>query len=119
MKYNQLTEFEEFNTERVSPVEVTVLCYTYNHKEYITSALEGFVKQQTSFDYEILIYDDASTDGTSEIIRHYSRTYPDKIIAFIAKENTYANPEHYEARKEWEMRPQIIYTPMGNDKRRK
>ena len=27
--------------------------------------------------------------------------------------------EREQARKEWEMRPQIIYTPMGNDKRRK
>ena len=27
--------------------------------------------------------------------------------------------EREKARKEWEMRPQIIYTPMGNDKRRK
>ena len=27
--------------------------------------------------------------------------------------------EREQARKEWEMRPHIIYTPMGNDKRRK
>ena len=35
------------------------------------------------------------------------------------KERTKKNLEREQARKEWEMRPHIIYTPMGNDKRRK
>lgn len=35
------------------------------------------------------------------------------------KERTKRRLEREQARKEWEMRPQIIYTPMGNDKRRK
>lgn len=35
------------------------------------------------------------------------------------KERTKKNLERERARKEWEMRPHIIYTPMGNGKRRK
>lgn len=35
------------------------------------------------------------------------------------KERTKKRLEREQARKEWEMRPHIIYTPMGNDKRRK
>lgn len=35
------------------------------------------------------------------------------------KERAKKRMEREQARKEWEMRPQIIYTPMGNDKRRK
>ena len=35
------------------------------------------------------------------------------------KERAKRRMEREQARKEWEMRPQIIYTPMGNDRRRK
>ncbi|MBR3497329.1 MAG: hypothetical protein IKH37_11480 [Prevotella sp.] len=35
------------------------------------------------------------------------------------KERAKKKLEREQARKEWEMRPKIIYTPMGNDKRRK
>ena len=35
------------------------------------------------------------------------------------KERAKLKLKREQARKEWEMRPQIIYTPMGNDKRRK
>jgi len=35
------------------------------------------------------------------------------------KEMAKKRMEREQAKKEWEMRPQIIYTPMGNDKRRK
>ena len=48
---------------------VSICCITYNHKEYIRDALDGFLSQRTDFPYEILINDDASTDGTADIIR--------------------------------------------------
>ena len=56
-------------SEDMSTVLVSICCLTYNHVSYIKDALEGFVKQKTNFNYEIWIFDDASTDGTSEIIQ--------------------------------------------------
>ena len=38
-----------------------------------THLLEGFVNQKTDFAYEVLIHDDASNDGTADIIREYAR----------------------------------------------
>ncbi|MCM1568358.1 MAG: glycosyltransferase [Roseburia sp.] len=73
-------------------VKVSVYCNAFNHEPYIREALEGFVNQKTDFDYQVFVYDDASTDGTSEIVREYSRKYPDKIMAMIAKRNTYREP---------------------------
>lgn len=91
MKYNEYIDFEEWNTDQ--PIDkgimVTVWCVTYNHVKYIKDALEGFVNQRTNFSYEVVIYDDASTDGTSDIVRDYSLKYPNIIKAHIAKENTY------------------------------
>ena len=51
--------------------KVTVICLAYNQAPYIRDALEGFVRQQTTFSFEVVVHDDASTDGTADIIREY------------------------------------------------
>lgn len=48
---------------------VSISCITYNHEPYIAQALNGFLMQKTSFPFEVLIHDDASTDKTADIIR--------------------------------------------------
>ncbi len=69
---------------------VSICCITYNQEPYIRDALEGFLKQKTDFAYEILIHDDASGDGTGEIIREYAKQYPDRIFPVIQTENQYS-----------------------------
>ena len=69
---------------------VTVLCMAYNHAAYIREALEGFVRQQTDFPFEVLVHDDASTDGTADIIREYAARYPALIRPFYETENQYS-----------------------------
>lgn len=71
-------------------VEVSIICNTYNHEKYIRDALEGFVKQKTSFRFEVLIHDDASTDKTADIIREYEQKYPNIIKPIYQKENQYS-----------------------------
>ena len=46
---------------------VTVVCVTFNHADYIRDALEGFIAQQAPWRIEVLVHDDASTDGTVRI----------------------------------------------------
>lgn len=55
---------------------VSICCITYNHENYIRQCLDGFVMQQTNFPFEILVHDDASTDGNAAIIREYEAKYP-------------------------------------------
>lgn len=69
---------------------VSISCITYNHAPYIRQCLEGFFMQQCDFEYEILIHDDASTDGTSEIIREYQEKYPEIIKPIIQTQNQWS-----------------------------
>lgn len=66
---------------------VSISCITYNHAPYIRKCLEGFLMQKTTFPIEVLIHDDASTDGTEEIIREYEAKYPDIIKPLYETEN--------------------------------
>jgi glycosyltransferase involved in cell wall biosynthesis len=68
---------------------VTIFCSTYNHVNYIDAALRGFLGQITDFAFEIIIVDDASTDGTADVVRAYAAEYPGIIRAFLHKENNH------------------------------
>jgi glycosyltransferase involved in cell wall biosynthesis len=58
---------------------VSIVCTTYNHERYIESAIRGFLSQDCSFPFEILIHDDASTDRTQAVIREWQQRYPSLI----------------------------------------
>lgn len=68
-------------------IKVSVCVPTYNHEPYIAQMLEGALQQQTSFAYEIVIGDDASTDNAPAIIRQYAQQYPDRIRAYLHPTN--------------------------------
>lgn len=70
--------------------KVAIRCITYNHEPYIRDALEGFVMQKTSFPFVAVVHDDASTDGTADIIREYAEKYPDIIKPLYETENQYS-----------------------------
>lgn len=71
-------------------VKVSIGCIVYNHEKYLRDALEGFVNQKTSFDYEVVVHDDASTDSSPEIIHEYASKYPDIIKPIFQQENQYS-----------------------------
>lgn len=71
-------------------IMVTVRCITFDHAPYIRQCLEGFVMQKTKFHFEVVVHDDASTDGTADIVREYAEKYPDIIIPIIEEENQYS-----------------------------
>ena len=71
-------------------IMVSVICTVYNHEKYLRKCLDGFVMQKTNFKFEVLIHDDASTDGSAGIIREYEEKYPDIIKPIYQTENQYS-----------------------------
>ncbi len=69
---------------------VSICCITYNHKNYIHDAIEGFLMQKTDFPIEIIIHDDASTDGTAEIIKEYADKNPGLFVTILQTENQWS-----------------------------
>ena len=71
-------------------IKVSVVCITYNQVKYIEQMLKSILSQKTDIAFEILVHDDASTDGTQEIIKKYEKKYPDLIKAILQKNNQYS-----------------------------
>ncbi len=71
-------------------IMVSVCCLVYNHEKYLRQCLDGFMMQKTNFKFEVLIHDDASTDGSADIIREYEKKYPDIIKPIYQTENQYS-----------------------------
>lgn len=58
--------------------QVTAIIVVRNGEDYIREAIDSIL-QQSFTDWELLIVDDASTDGTTDIVRSYERSLPDKV----------------------------------------
>lgn len=71
-------------------IMVSIDCLAYNQAPYIRQALDSFLMQKTDFQFEILIHDDASTDGTADIIKEYEEKYPEVVKPIYQKENMWS-----------------------------
>ena len=77
----------KYSLEIMEELKVIVWCLTYNQKDFIRDALDGFVMQKTSFPFEVVVHDDASTDGTTDIVVDYAQKFPDIITPMVEQEN--------------------------------
>lgn len=69
---------------------VSICCITYNHENYIRDCIEGFLMQKTSFPFEVIIHDDASTDNTAQIIKEYADQNPGLFVTILQTENQWS-----------------------------
>lgn len=70
---------------------VSVLCATFNHERYVADALDGILAQRTSFPFEVVVRDDASTDATADIIRSYAADYPGIVVPVLETANRWVD----------------------------
>lgn len=71
-------------------IEVSVVCNVFKHEPYLRDTLDGFVMQKTNFPFDVLVHDDASPDGSADIIREYEAKYPDLFKPIYQTENQYS-----------------------------
>ena len=68
-------------------IMLSVVLLTYNHEKYIRTCLESIISQKTTFKFELIVGDDASTDQTAKVILEYAALYPDIVVPVIRKKN--------------------------------
>jgi len=66
---------------------VSVCILTYNQEIYIKQAIDSALNQNTSFNYELVIGEDCSTDQTRAVIEQYQKKYPNKIRLLLNDKN--------------------------------
>lgn len=66
---------------------VSIICLTYNHEDYLAQCLDALLAQETRYPFEIIIHDDASTDGTPAIAEEYIKAHPGIIRGILQHEN--------------------------------
>ncbi|MGL4865415.1 MAG: glycosyltransferase [Cetobacterium sp.] len=68
-------------------MKITVIVLTYNHEKFIKKALDSILEQETQYDFEVLIGDDCSPDGTVKEIKKYVEDYSNKIHLVLRERN--------------------------------
>lgn len=71
--------------EKIPKVSVCVI--TYNQEKYIRQCLQSIVDQVTDFDFEVIVGDDCSIDGTRNIVREFAEQYPDIVKPIYQEKN--------------------------------
>ncbi len=66
---------------------VTVFLTCYNHEKYIEQAVESCLHQNTRFEYEVIVEDDASSDRSQEILSGLASRYPERLKVVLNQEN--------------------------------
>lgn len=69
---------------------LSVFCWTFNDRNYIIKCLEGILDQEIDFSIEIIVHDDASDDGTKDILIQYSNKYPGLFSNILNLENKWS-----------------------------
>lgn len=97
----------EWGQEAEQTPVVSIVCWSYNHAEFLGEAITSFLTQKTSVPVEIIIHDDASTDGSREIIRSFERRLPELFRNIIQDTNRFQagldinDPPYRQARGEF------------------
>lgn len=77
---------KENNTGDSMKPEISVVLTSYNHKDYLSQSLEAIINQ-TFKNYEFIIWDDNSTDGSQSVLSEFKVKHPE-IKLFLNDKNS-------------------------------
>ncbi|MBN8831833.1 MAG: glycosyltransferase [Sphingomonadales bacterium] len=72
-------------------MKASIVIVTYNHANFIDKALKSVLDQKADFPFEVIISEDASTDGTRDIVRGWQERYPQTIRLLLSEKNVRSN----------------------------
>lgn len=78
-------------------MKLTVVVSCYKQEKYVGPCLDSILSQVTSFDFDILVVDDCSPDGTREVVLDYQRRFPDRIQVILQETNVGAARNYFSA----------------------
>lgn len=67
--------------------KVSVCVVTYNQVDYIGTCLRSVLDQRTDFEFEVLVGEDCSTDGTRAVVAEMARRHPTTMKAILHDRN--------------------------------
>jgi len=72
-------------------MKISVILTTYNHERFIRQALDSILMQKTTFNFDLIITEDCSTDSTRAILFEYQSRHPDQIRLILSEQNLNSN----------------------------
>jgi hypothetical protein len=78
-------------------MKVSAVIITYNQEASLATAVESALMQTADFDFEVVVAEDHSTDGTGGVAQELARRHPDKVRAICRNENLGATANLMEA----------------------
>ena len=67
------------------PPQISIIFTSYNHKEFLVEAVESLINQ-TFKNFDLIIIDDCSTDGSQEVLKKYTNDL--RVKLFLLEKNT-------------------------------
>ncbi len=58
---------------------LSILCLTFNHEAFVAQTLESFLAQEVNFDFEVVVADDCSTDGSVAVVESFRPRFGDRL----------------------------------------
>lgn len=68
-------------------VLLSICIRTHNQERFIREALDSVLRQKTTFAFEVIVSDDASSDGTVAILQEYAGRYPCVVRLLLSETN--------------------------------
>jgi hypothetical protein len=82
-KIDTATRFEPDFNEQIFGVEASVVIPVFNRAKTIADAVKSALEQNPSFKFNVIVVDNHSTDGTTEILQRIKEENPDKMVHIV------------------------------------
>ena len=84
--YTDYTEVSDPERLAANP-RVSIMMVTYLHEDYLAAAIEGIAAQQTDFEFELIVAEDRSPDGTLDVALAMQKKYPHFVRVIYSPQN--------------------------------